>query len=521
MIILKAKRYFSLLLALVLLLSCVPFSFGASAASSVPIVYLNGQGQVLYDASGRMIYDGYHVPVADNVLLDGVKKCIPDFIDAVLLGEWDEWHDSFMEVWEPIYRDVRLDKNGENTNGSHGWWNLETCSMTPNYDLGSYFITSDWRLDPFENAEILDGFIQKVKAKTGAPKVNFIARCEGVNIAMAYLAEYGYDDINCLELYVSAAEGIDMVGAAFSGQFELYPEQLRQYYYDSGIDLGDEALNEVVDYALEWLVDSYGFEGACELLKSIMPKAYEKVIYDVLLCSYGSFPGIWSIVGPRYYAAARDVVFKGREEEYAGLLEKIERYDKEVRQRNNEILQEAEAAGVKVAVISKYGDFTYKVPICEECLDISDDAVNAANSSFGATISDTRFVQLPAEYLAGADERYISPCKRIDASTCALPDTTWFIYNCKHNDFNQPVNVLLKKFFDMNGEMDVNSFAEFPQFLYYNGQNTLRPLTEEDIQMDFEEQAQKDDSFFTRLIRAIKAFFAMIKNAFSLLFKKA
>ena len=305
----------------------------------------------------------------------------------------------------------------------------------------------------------------------------------------------------------------------YSGDFEFYVEELEKFYYGSDIVIEDENIAAIIDSAFDWLVDSYGFEGACELLKKLMPKIYKHVIYDVLLTSYGTFPGIWSLVGPQYYAKARQVVFEGREEEYAGLVEKIDRYDREVRQRNDELLLEAKAAGVKVAVISKYGEFTYEVPICEECVDVSDDAINAANSSYGATISDTRYVQLPADYLEKADPKYISPCKRIDASTCALPDTTWFIYNCKHNDFNAPINTLLKKFFDMNGEMDVNTFEEFPQYLMYTG-SSLRPMTEDDVQMDFEEQAQKaeEDNFFARIKRAFKAFFELIKKAFAMLF---
>ncbi len=513
----KIRKMLSLILAVLMLLSCVPFASGALAAENYPIVYLQGQGQEIYDANGKCLYTNGHVPVQDGYLLDGVKKCMPDFIDAILLGEWEEWHDSFMEIWEPIYKDIRLDNNGEPTNGTHGLWNLDTCRMDPFYDLGSYHMTTDWRLDPFYNADILNGFIQKVKAKTGASKVNLVARCEGTNIAMAYLAEYGYDDINCLELYISSANGIDMIGAAFSGEFEFYPEELKDFYYNSDLEIGDENVSEVIDYALKWLVDSYGFEGVCSLLKKNAPKMYEKVIYDVLLSSYGTFPGIWSLVGPQYYPQARKVVFEGREEEYAGLIEKIDRYDTEVRQRNDELLLEAKAAGVKIAVIVKYGEFTYEVPVCEECNDVSDDAVNAANASFGATISDSKYVQLPESYLAGADEKYISPCKRIDASTCLLPDTTWFLYNCKHNDFSSSINVLLKKFLDANGEMTVDTFAEFPQYIMFSPSG-LRPMTEDDVLMDFEEQAQKDDSFFARIKRVFESFIALIKKVFSMIF---
>ena len=65
--------------------------------------------------------------------------------------------------------------------------------------------------------------------------------------------------------------------------------------------------------------------------------------------------------------------------------------------------------------------------------------------------------------------------------------------------------------------MDVNTFEEFPQYLTFTG-TAIRPMTEEDVQMDFEEQAQKDDSFFARIKRAFAAFFELIKKAFAMLF---
>ena len=515
----KTSKFFAIILAIVILLSCFPLSFGASAAQNYPIVYVQGGGQQIISADGRTLYQDMRVPIEDGVIADAVKNVVPDFINAVLFGEWDKWHDSFLEFWEPIYKEVRLDDNGEVTNGSHGWWNINSCSMSPNYEIGAYYMAIDWRVDPFETAGILDQFIQKVKQKTGAEKVNLITRCEATNIAMAYLAQYGYEDLNCLELYVSSANGIESIGALFSGKFKLYPEELEKYYYASDLDIGDESVSALIDSALDWLVDSYGFEGTCRLLENSMPKLYKECISDVLLTSYGTFPGIWSLVGPDYYAAARKLVFEGKEEKYAGLIEKIDRYDTEVRQRSDELLLEAKAAGVKIAVISKYTELTSEAPINEECNDVGDRSINVANSSFGSTISDTKYVQLPAEYLAAADPEYISPCKRIDASTCLLPETTWFIYNCEHNDFNQPVNVLLKKFFDMNGEMDVDTFEEFPRYLTYTG-SAVRPMTEDDVQMDFEEQAQKDDGFFARFVRAFKAFIELIKKALSMLFNK-
>lgn len=510
------KKALSVFLVFAVLLT-IPAPAAVSAASEkVPIVYLTGQGQHIYSSDGKLLYDGARIPIEDGYIAAAVKEVLPDFINAVVLGTWEKYHDSLMEYWEPIYKEVRLDNNGDNVNGSYAYGGGGTVVRQPTFDMGSYLMSPDWRLDPFYNAGILNDFIQQVKQKTGASKVNLIARCEGTNIAMAYLAAYGYEDINCLELYVSAANGVEKIGALFSGDFKIYPEELETYYYASGIDVGDENVTALLDSAVSWLVETYGFEGACRVAEKIMPKLYEEVLYDVLLTSYGSFPGMWCLVGPQYYAAARALIFDGREEEYAGLIDKLDRYDREVRQRNNELLAGAKAAGVKIAVIAKYGEDVVSAPIYRECTYVSDREISVPNATFGAVISDTKYVRLSEEYLAKADGRYISPCERIDASACALPDTTWFIYNCKHNDFSSVMNGLLKKFFDENGEMDVNTFAEFPQYLTYTG-TELRPMTAEDVPADLD--AKKNNGFFARIGRAFKAFFEVIKKAFAVLFK--
>lgn len=511
----KIKKLSATLLAAVMLLSCFVISPVAGAEEpNIPTVYVCGMNQSIYSADGKALYENGHVPTPDGYFGDAVKKCMPDFINAVLFGRWEKYHQSFMEIWEPVYREIRLDKNGEVTNGSYITFDAETVPLKLNGD-GAYSFYNDWRIDPFATAEKLNIFIQRVKAETGAKKVNIISRCEGCNILMAYLAEYGYDDVNCLEFYASAANGVDAVGAAFSGDFELYPKELQAFYYASRISLGDENITLVINSALDWLVETYGFERACELLKTIVPALYENVLYDILLSSYGSFPGIWACVGPDYYAKARKIVFDGREEEYKGLIEKIDRYDREVRQRNNELLLKAKAAGVKVAVIAKYGEYIYKAPVCRECLDVSDDAISIPNASFGATVSDTKYEQFSERYLSRANMKYISPCKRIDASTCLFPDTAWFVYGCDHDNFPAAIDSLLKKFFATDGTMTVDTYPDYPQYMTYaNGK--LKPMTADDVTIDLKEQ--QDSGFIARLFRAIKKFFELIKVSFEVMF---
>ena len=59
---------------------------------------------------------------------------------------------------------------------------------------------------------------------------------------------------------------------------------------------------------------------------------------------------------------------------------------------------------------------------------------------------------------------YLSPDNMIDASTCALPDCTWFVRDWLHCNGNSGID----EFFDLvmtSDEVSVTSFEKFPQFL--------------------------------------------------------
>jgi len=68
--------------------------------------------------------------------------------------------------------------------------------------------------------------------------------------------------------------------------------------------------------------------------------------------------------------------------------------------------------------------------------DNGDITVDTKNSSLGATVAGL-FDTLDQDYIdsriAEGYGEYISPDKKIDASTCIFPETTWFVKN-KHHD---------------------------------------------------------------------------------------
>ena len=149
------QKIISVILVLCIALSCFSFSFTATAASSVPIVYVNGQGAEIYTDTGKVVYDGARVPT-DIDIAAAAKELIPLFANAIAFGQWDKYRTEALKVWQPIYEKVALDKNGEPTNGTHIAWSWDINSIEPIFTLNSYRFSHDWRLDPFTNAEILN-----------------------------------------------------------------------------------------------------------------------------------------------------------------------------------------------------------------------------------------------------------------------------------------------------------------------------------------------------------------------------
>lgn len=527
------KKTLSILLALVMVLTLAVPAFGAEkAGTTVPNVYLQGQGEHIYLPSGEKIYDGGDLP--EGFLTDAVKECMPFFIDAVKNDDdasWAAYREKLLGMLLPVISGWTLDKNGEASDGSHidmSWWNQQARKFGDgSYQFRSYNFYQDWRVDPFETAAQLNEYIQKVKAQTNQEKVNLVGRCEGANVILAYLAEYGYDDINCVQLYVQSASGVDGISAVFSGRMQLDSAALRRFKETSDlIQIEDQMIVELIDTLLEFTSDTMLLDAGMLGLQMLAPKIYKEVIVYILRETYGRMPGIWSLVGADYYQDARKGVFEGYEDEFSGLLEKLDNYDAKVRQRVNDIVLDAVANGVRFANYPKYGPYQV-TPICETNDEIGDNSVSLKFGSLGATTAKYGYT-LSDSYIAKAKkngtDQYISPDKMIDASTSVLPDTTWYIYGSEHRDFPEIIHQFMFKFLKADGNMTVFSDPSAPQFMVYEGEedngDTLTPMVEENApELDngiviFKDVNWKEmvQNFIQTLIKFLKQFLPTLLN---------
>ena len=504
------KKYMKRIAAaflVVLMLLPIAVPVGAVSGAQVPTVYCQGQGSALLNANREEIY-----PM--NVeIMPIVEECMPLFIDALTKGAYDAWYDKLREEVIPLFADIQLDKNGEASNGSHVAWDWTYQSIKGKssvYYLMDYLFQSDWRLDPFANAQRLHAYITDIMNKTGADKVNLVGRCEGANIVMAYLAEYGYEHINCVEFYVHSVYGVDAASAAFSGNIDFDTASLEDWMKEF-VPIEDDILSELLYSFISLAQATYSLPVTAEVLELFANKLYKDIMPDLLLGTYGTFPGIWALVNEEDYEQAKKVVFGGREEEYAGLIEKLDDYDVRVRQRVDEILKDASDAGVKIAVFAKYGYIN--IPLDETASELSDGTVTLANATLGATCAPRGSV-LPKTYLESViengNEKYLSPDNNIDASTAMFRDTTWIFKNADHKEFPASIHVLMEKFVHSDGTMTVFTDPSYPQYMIFDKDTQqIAPYEGSPI----EDVVEEPMSIRERCLRFVRAIIVFIFNA--------
>lgn len=508
------KKSLSVLLALVLLsVSTLPVAFAEKEEN--PIIYVCGMGSVLKDANGKTIE-------AADVDKDYIINATKDVVSKIPVdpnGNWDEYCDALYDCFAPIYDEIRLDKNGEASDGSHvarTWSKNSIKKKYSNYTAEDYYYAYDWRIDPFEVAKDLGKYIDAVREVTGKSKVTIIGRCLGACIVTAYLVqeENVWEKVQNVIYYAPSVGGIGLLGALFSGRIELDDESIDRY-----INAYSEKTSLIEDSSLQALVVSVisfarylkllGF--GTDVIMGIYNKVYENIVPRLALTSYGSFPSFWSMIGTEYYEEARDFVFKGQEEEYSKMIEKTDHFYYDVTAKLPEIIKELNGRGTNFAYIAKYNSDI--VPVFKGSNVQGDGIVELTTLSGGATSAKMGSC-LPEEYIKAAKEngteKYISADKLVDASTCLFPDTTWFIKNIDHVIMPDCINPLLVNISKGNGSFTVWSSEEFPQYMTYSeSDGSVKPVVRENDNL---EHTPKD--FISSIFRLFTNFFKFLKSLF-------
>ena len=515
----KLKSALALLLSLLCLLPMLSLAgFAATPTYDVdyPVVYIAGKFTTIYDkdltkydnedeVAAHQIYP-LKTPLADKIK---DKKVVNDIVLAYnisnLTGNWKIFADKVYGIVEPMYRDLVLDGNGDITNGSHIKPVPKPVARLGGYGLSTYMFTYDSRLDPYENAEMLKDYINEVLRITGKTKVNLIGRCLGTTLVSTYLTEYGCSKVETAIFYASAFNGVQMMDDFFTGNIEFNAKQI-QYYLDYGKITSSESY-AIINNAWN-IFNALGFTGsgvntANKVWKKTAPYLHARLVRAI----FGTWPGHWAMISADSYEAAKKAVFGDCMDQYAGLIKKLDRYQKNVMSVWPQTLKNmVEKEGLRIAIFSKYN--TPLTPLSPEDSQQADGTVELETMSLGAKsapIGETYSAEEIRELKNRGRGRYLSPDNRVDATDCMFPDYTWFIRDVAHDAYPKTINRLFMDIFHSKTQVTVwNNTRGIPQFVAFNkndgliyrilGPNSLQAIP--DNEDDLEETLPPDPVYW-------------------------
>ena len=465
------KKVISLLLVALMLMSiCSVGVFAAGdigvenssikvheSRSQIPVIRLLGDGEPLYDQDQKKIFHlrSFYIPEdeegEEGSLTESLANVLlPFLIDGLLTDNWEPYYENLQKEISELFGDSCLDVNGNPVNGT-GISQARKDEMAADlstdlkkgkgyYEINDYRFWYDWRLDPMYTADLLHEHIQAVKKATGCPKVSILASCLGTLVTTAYITKYGTDDLHGVGFTGSVSGGSEAISEAISGKFNFDADAVSRMLVDSDY-VGEFSVDALITTSIDLLSASGVIDG---FEAGIRETLYEKLVHGVTsalaLSTFFTWPTYWALVTPQDYDDAMYYVFGEENSEkrqtYAGLIEKIEAYNTEVRANYVDTLKSIGENGVIFCAVAKYG--FQILPVGQSNDIVSDQFVSLKNSSFGATTSKMG-TTLTEEYIAQRTAEgygtYISPDGKVDASTCLYPESTWFIKNASHSEY--------------------------------------------------------------------------------------
>ena len=548
------RRTMSLLLVLIMLMSLATPAFAkttqwiSQSYSDIPLIRISGDGEELVDENGKKVFHykdfasildsgDEEEDEGDNALLEATANILmPFLIDGLLNDNWDPYYENLQKEISDIFENSLLDGDGNaqygtglrpmrvekmnKTRHNDQAWTTPTGSKW--YVQDRYWFYYDWRLDPIETAGLFKSFIDDILASTGCTEVGIVASCLGTNVVTAYLAvypEHAKEHVRGVAFDGSVVGGAEMLSEAISGKFNVDAAAINRTLKDCGA-IGMFDVDSFINTTIEMLDRTGVLDSVLGVTKEwIYYKLVEGVTSALALSTFYTWPNYWACVSPEDYDTAMNYVFgpEGSEKrtEYAGLIAKLDNYNKVVRQRVPEILKTTVDNGVHFGAISKYGFQT--LPICETNYLISDQFASVGRSSFGAT-TGTIYEDLSDEYIASVEnQKYISPDKQIDASTCLFPENTWFIKGSTHSNWSDWELRLLYDIATSKEEVTINNScwpSQFVVFSYDDPENDydgeIETMTTENCDTENWEADSKMDNPTTQLGKIFVALSSLI-----------
>ncbi len=453
----SAKKIISLLLAVIMLLSCgSAVAFAADSYDHLPQIYVEGlDSKPIYykdDPDKKPLFYPIDTDMIFSKLLDykeNIRLAVENSDPDLLKGYLYEWLYS-------CYGMTALGKDGYTMQDE-----VTVPETTLNYKGdGKYVFQYDTRLGPVDVAEELHEYIKWVQEDSGSERFELAASSYGASVAIAYLHEHPetLPYIDSVVLCVPASNGIRFIGELFAGNIDADPDALVAFLDKM---LGNDDITLLLSlFNKTGTLDSLLDDMLEPVLKAAILDALREVIRDI----FGTWPSLWSFVDEEHFYDALENIYGENyadpDHEYAVHIGRLTYYYENIMINNSAILTDAVNADKKVNILCKYGEGPFPLDGNE----MSDTLVMLKKASFGAT-SSLHGQKLPADYKQALYPEYnfLSPDGCVDASTGLLPFNTWYIKGLSHSEKNDAYYNLINTV--LYEDLDVFTRADLPQYL--------------------------------------------------------
>ncbi len=505
-----AKRILALVMTILTLLPAAVLFVDAATTLDLPIVYVVGKFEHIYDKKGNQLYP-LDPPLGDTIK-DHMSELLTAYNTSNSSGNWKIFADKIYDVIAPRYAPLVMDANGNPQNGTAIKTRPAPKKKTSGFKLNDYMYTYDSRRDPYATAKELKEYIDAVLAATGKSKVNLIGRCLGTTVMATYLTAYGKEKkVETAIFYASAFNGVYMMDAFFSGDIDI-DYGMMQYYLaygkdDEGGDFG--TVHEIADIFSKLGLLGVGVNKVNQVIEKMSPYLFPRLV----LAIFGTWPGHWAMISSGAYQKALAVTMQDAAK-YAGLIKKLDKYQTNVMAKFPQTLETLRKGGLRVAVVCKYN--SPLVPLSPKSDMQADGTVELKTMSLGALAADIGQT-LSNSYLIAArragHDPYISKDLVIDAYPCQYRDYTWFIKNCPHGEYPPEIDTMFMEIFHSSTQYTVNTNSKFPQFVTYNTETKkIAPVTGPDTGADT--SGGLNSSFFNKIVDWIRSFLQKIVGMF-------
>lgn len=478
------KKILSVILAVVLGFSALSMFAFATEEKPVPVVVLQGYSGptlVYTDENGEPIIDPETGDVVKAWPLDFEKigqqvvEALPGMIAGKIIGE-----DAIVEALTPILKEALMPlvilEDGTS------WQNLtyypkgaaatQVSALVENdmeqYIPESVFVeeaisrvgaenvfgfTFDWRRSQLDYAVALDKYIEEVKEITGSDKVDIMGLSHGGQYGTTYLYYYGdKGNVRNAILANPATGGTTLISTLLMNEY---------------VDVDLQAIMQFIQYSFDMEED---FDWIFQLLSlDNIVSGVNRVLQDERIQYRASnFPSLLDFIPMDRFDEVIEHIGLNAEENGKIYYDTV-KYHTDVHTGTNlaDKFEELQRKGVKIGYIIGCG-----YTACSGVGTNSDILIDTYLSSGGAYCAPYGET-FEADYIQqgticdNPTHYHISPEYNIDASTGALPDSTWYAIGQGHGQyFNDPYTRQIVCNFLWDDLGNVFSNEKFPQFNY-------------------------------------------------------